>query len=812
MEYFLRDSRNALRTVVRTPFFSLIVILILTSGIAVNSAIYSIVQHVLFNPLRCDSPHQLMLIEKALLTMEGTRLSMDDAHLSSSMLDWGSLLQSFDILAAYGTGDGGLNLSNTEGNQEPVRIEGTGVSASFFNTFQVRAVLGRTFISEKGEADDNYLTVISHSLWQKFFGADSRVIGKRIYLNKASFTIIGVAPPGFRFPRNTDLWVPISFGKDRVFTGGSQYEVIGRLKEGVSVDQARAEIKTIRQRFQRDNIDSWIARRDLNVIPLTEKVVGNVRMSLLLLWGAVGCVQLIVCVNVASLMLARGLQRRKEFAIHAALGASRTMIFRRLLVESIALSLLAGMIGIIGAYLFLKFIVAYTPASVAYLSDVSLNRNVIGFTVGVSFLTGIVVGVVPGFQAVRIDIDRTLKEGWRLSSESTKFSKVRGMLVVIEVALALTLLIGSGLLIRSFTHVMEIESGVNASNVLTVSISLPKAAYPNSVRAKQFFSELISRIREYPSVRYVGATNILPFGKGDTIAFLFEIVGQPKAGKFEEMFANDRVVTPDYFSSLGIPLIEGRYFTAQDEEDTKQVVIITQSIAKRFWPNDTPIGKQLQVGIKNTPVEIVGIVGDVKHLGLERDKMHEMYFPYQQSSTRLTTLVIKTDSDPLKYATAVRKEVQALDPALPVYDIKTMEQRIDESTGHRRFITFLLGIFAVIAVLLASIGIHSVVAYSVSQRTSEIGIRMALGARRRQILTLIIGKTMILISLGAIAGIVAAIMLTKVMTGMLYGLKSTDFPTYVVTTIGMLAIALVATFFPAYKATRVDPLVALRCE
>ncbi|HEX5084077.1 MAG TPA: ABC transporter permease, partial [Blastocatellia bacterium] len=432
--------------------------------------------------------------------------------------------------------------------------------------------------------------------------------------------------------------------------------------------------------------------------------------------------------------------------------------------------------------------------------------------IGISFLTGIIVGLVPGWQAARIDIDRTLKEGWRLSSDSTRFSRIRSMLVIIEVALALTLLIGSGLLIGSFSRVIRVESGLNASNVLTASISLPKATYP-PVRTRQFFSDLISRMRAYPSVKSVGATNILPMGKGDTVAYLFEIIGRPKAGKFDEMFANHRVVTPDYFSSLGIPLVEGRYFTEQDEENTKQVVIITESLAKRFWPNERPIGKQIQSVIKkDTPVEIVGVVKDVKHLGLESNINHEIYFPYRQSFTRLTALVIKSDSGPLKYATAVQKEVQALGQTLPVYDIKTMEQRIDESTGHRRFITFLLGIFAVIAVLLAGIGIHSVVSYSTSQRTSEIGIRMALGAERRQILTLIIGKIMMLVSMGAIIGIVVAAMLTRVMAGILYGLIPMDFPTYIITTIVMLVIAMMAAFFPAYKATKVDPLVALRCE
>ncbi len=807
MGYILKDARHAIRTAARSPLFSFTVILILVLGIAANSAVFSIIQRTLLNPIPSQNSQQLVIIENALLSMDGMPSQ------ASPMLDWGNLLQSFENIAAYRISDGGLNLSGNRSNEEPERIEGTGVSASFFPTFRVNALLGRTFISEEEEPGRNRVVVLSHSFWQRRFGADGNIIGKTIHLNEVTFTVIGVAPSEFRFPRSADLWLPVSLGKDRIFTETTGiHHVAGRLKHGVSASQAQLEVNALRQRFKQEYPATWIATKEIRITPLLEKVIGDVRLSLLLLWGAVGFVQLIVCANVANLMLARGLARRKEIAVRAALGASNRTLFRQLLTESLALSLIAGVAGIIGAHWFLKFIITYTPASVAFLSNVKLDSYAVAFTMGISLITGILVGLAPGLQAMRVDLDRTLKEGWRQTSESTRSSRLRNLLVVFEVALALVLLIGAGLLIGSFKQVLKVESGVNASNVLTAAISPPKAKYADPGKATQLFDNLISRMRGYSAVRSVGAINVIPMGKGDSIGLLFEIVGRPKAGKFQEMFANDLAVTPDYFLTIGVPLIEGRYFTEHDRANTQRVVIINQSFARRFWTNESPVGKQLEVAGNETPAEIIGVVGDVKHFGIEGRTMFEVYSPHLQATARLTTLVIKTESNPLQHIATVRKEIQALDPNLPVYDIKTMEQRIDESTGNRRFITFVLGVFAVIAIVLAGGGIYSVMAYSVSQRTHEIGVRMALGAGRRQILGIVIGKAMSLTCLGAVVGIASAIALTRVMAGLLYGLEATDIFTFSVMTLGLFIIALLASFAPAYKATRIDPIVALRYE
>src|SRR6266545_1854270 len=806
MEHFLRDVRHVLRTLARSPLFSVVVILILTLGIAANCAIFSIIQHALLNPLKFESPQQLMVVENALLSLNGMPSP------SSPSLDWGNLLQSFEKLAAYRISDGGLNLSGNEGAEEPERIEGVGVSAGFFSIIRVNAVLGRTFIPEEEGSGRNHVVVLSHSLWQRRFSADGNIVGKTIRLNEVTFTVLGVAPPEFRFPRGADLWIPISLGEGRVFTASGVHNVLGRLKSGVSATQAQLEVNALRQRFKQENPASWIATREVKIVPLLEKVVGSVRLSLLLLWGAVGFVQLIVCANVANLVLNRGLARRKETAVRAALGASSRALFCQLLAESLALSLIAGVAALIGARWFLKLIVIYMPESVAFLGNVRLDNYAVAFTLGISLATGVMVGLAPGFQATRIDLDQMLNEGQRQGSESSRLSRLRSLLIIFEVALALILLVGAGLLIESFKHVLKIESGMNVVNVLTASISLPKAKYTDPGKAVQFFNDLIPRLRGYQAIRSIGAINVLPMGKGEPIGTLFNVVGRPRAGKFQEMLANDLVVTPDYFSTIGIPLIEGRYFTEHDKADTQRVVIINQSFAKRFWPNESPVGKQLQIAGNDAPAEIIGVAGDVKHFGLEGKTMFETYSSYLQSATRLATVVIKTESDPLQYVAAVRKEVQALDPNLPVYNIKTMKQRIDESTGNRRFITFVLGIFAVIAIILAAAGIYSVTAYSVSHRTREIGIRMALGAGRRQILGLVIGRATLLTSLGAVIGIASATLLTRLMGGLLYGLQATDIFTFSITTLGLFAITLVASFVPAYRATRINPLDALRYE
>jgi len=805
----MKTIRCAIRAIIRYPLFSFAVIFILTLGIAANTSIFSIIRHALFSPIASPEPERLMIIENAYLSS-----SMDGMpSLASPMLDWAKFLQSFESLSAYRVSDGGLNFSVESGGREPERIEGIGVSSGFFSTFKVAPVLGRAFVSEEEEPGRNRVLVLNHSFWQKRFGADGEIVGKTVLLNEVPFLVIGVASAEFRFPLKADVWIPISYGKDRIFTNMTGvHKVIGRLKPGISAAQAQQELNAIRQRFSEENSDSWLATKELRIIPLLDKVTGDLKLSLLLLWGAVGLVQMIVCANVANLLLARGITRSKEIAIRAALGASNRTLFGQLLTESLILSVISGIAGLIGSFWFLKLISIYTPTSIISLNNVSLDMYAVTFTLGLSLLTGIALSLAPGFQAMRVDIDQTLKEGGSRSNSGTRLSGLRNFLVILEIALALSLLIGAGLLIESFRKVLKIESGIDATNVLTISISPSKAMYPDANKVGQLFNDLILRLRRHPSIRSVGAVNFIPMSKGDAIALLFEIFGQPQAGKFQERFARDLAVTPDYFSSIGIPLIEGRFFNEYDTANSKPVIIINQSFARRFWPNESAIGKLLLIAGKDSPAEIVGVVGDVRYFGPEGKSMFDLYSSYLQSTSRLNTFVIKTDSDPLKLASIVRQEVRNLDPKIPVYDIKTMEQRIDESTGNRRFITFVLGIFSIIAIILAGSGIYGVMAYSVSQQTHEIGIRMAFGADQRQILGLIIWKALKLTLFGVAAGITTALLLTRFMASLLYDLKATDIVTFSITALAIITIALLASFLPAYRATKVDPLVALRRE
>ncbi|MEW6207703.1 MAG: ABC transporter permease [Acidobacteriota bacterium] len=805
MDSLLRDLRQSLRMLLKSPGFSLATILILALGITANSATFSIIQAALLNPLECEEPRQLIILKDALLSLSGRSPSGAD------LLDWGESLQTLSDLAVYSIHDGGVNLT---GGGEPVWVRGAEVSASFFSTFRVNAAMGRTFIPEEQQAGRNRVVILSHTLWRQRFGAAADIVNKTIRLNEVPFAVIGVAPQSFRFPNKADLWIPIAFGEDRIFTGAAMiFEVMGRLKPEATMAEAQSEIVALRERYKRNDPQSWLARREVKVISLPDQMVGHVRLSLLVLWGAVGFVLLIACANVANLMLARGLGRQKEMAVRAALGASRRALFRLLLTESLLLALIAGGAGMIGAHWFLKFLVAFSPTSLDLLVDLSPDLRAIAFTFAVSALTGIAVGLAPGFQAFKVDLNQTLKESGHRLAAATGLSRVRNFFVVFEIALSLVLLIGAGLLIKSFNRLLQVDTGMSDSSVLTASIVLPMAKYPNPIERTEFYERLIGRLQQMPQIRSVGAVNNLPLGKNDTVALLFEIVGRPKAGGFDEMFASNLVVTPDYFSALGIPLVEGRLFTRQDTKNSKRVVIINQSFAKRFWSDESPVGKQLKIPGEENPAEVVGVAGDVKHFGLERKTMQEIYSPHLQAAgTPLNTLVARTDSDPMDIAETIRKEVRALDSNLPVYDMKTMRQRIDESTGQRRFIAFVLGIFAVIALILAAGGIYSVMAYSVSQRTNEIGVRMALGASRSRILRLIILKALLLAVAGAVIGVAAAIALTRVMSSLLYELQTTDLFTFLVTTLGLLAVALVASFLPAYRAMKVDPIAALRHE
>lgn len=802
MEALLRDIRYGIRMLCKSPGFSATVVLALALGIGANSATFSMVNAALLNALPYDEPHQLMVLDGALLSLSGDLQSYRD------VLDWKDQLQTFSDLAAYSRQNGGVNLTGTG---EPERVEGVEVSADFFSTFHINAIRGRLFVPEEQQPGKNRVTVLSYALWQQSFGAAPDILNQQISLNGISFTVIGIAPPGFRFPGKAELWIPILLDRDRIFTGHAIfYDVIGRLKPGVTTDQAQADIESFKQRMIGAMPDTWLGQREVKVISLFDQVVGNVRLSLWVLSGAVILVLLIACANVTNLLLVRAGTRQKEIAVRAALGASRLTLIRQLLVESILLALLGGLVGLFGAYWLLKFLVAFGATEIPRLSEIRLDHQAIAFTAVVCLLTGILAGLAPALHALKVDLNHSLKEDAANLPGVTGHHRVKGLLVVAEIALALLLLIGAGLLIKSLDQLQQVNPGFNASQVITASISLPREKYASAIQQTDFYQRLIDRLRAMPGIGSVGAINNLPFAKTDTIGLLFDIVGQPATGKFEDRFANHLVVTPDYFKALSIPLLQGRCFTEQDTRASQRVIIINQSFARRFWPTESSLHKQLQIAGESRPFEIIGLVGDVKHFGLEAKSPQEMYIPYLQDSTSLTTLVVRTDSESSAMIQAIRKEVQVLDSDLPVYDVKTMDQWLAESMRQRRFITVVLSIFALVALMLAASGIYSIMAYSVAQRTHEIGIRMALGAQPRQIVTLIMKNALVLTLAGTIIGLATALFLTRIMSSLLYNLQSLDPFVFTLTVLGLIAVALLASLIPAYAATRVDPMVALR--
>lgn len=800
----LRDVRYSIRLLGKAPGFSVTVVLALALGIGANCTIFSIVNAALLNTLSCDSPQQLMVLDEALPSLSGDLLSASD------ILDWKDRLRTFSDLAAYSLQNGGLNLT---GKVEPERVEGTEVSTNFFSTFQVNAIRGRTFNPEEQQPGKNRVAVLSYALWQRAFGSAPDILDQTISLNGISFTVVGIMPPDFRFPSKAELWIPISLGRDRIFTGwGIGYEVIGRLKPGVKVEQAQSDIAAFEERLAMERPDSWGAVRKIKIIPLLDQIVSNVRLSLLVLSGAVGLVLLIACANVTNLLLVRAGTRQKEIAIRAALGASRLRLIRQLLVESLLLAFLGGAVGLLGAYWLLKFLVALGPTGIPRLSEVRLDNKVIAFTSIVCLLTGILAGLAPALQTLRTDLNLSLKESTPSLIGATGHHRMKSSFVIAEIALALLLLIGAGLLIKSLSQLQQVSPGFNASNAITVSLSLPRVKYANGVQTTDFYQRLMERLRTIPGIQAVGAINTLPFGKTVTISFLFDVVGQPYTGKVEDKFASDIVVTPDYFKAMGIPLLQGRVFTEQDTKGSLKVIIISESLARRYWSGENALGKQLEIADESQPAEIIGVVGDVKHFGLESKYSQAMYTPYLQTTPSLTTLVLRFNSDPSAMVGAIRNEVKALDSDLPVYDIKTMDQWLDESMAQRSFITFALGIFALIALALAVSGIYSIMAYTVSQRRREIGIRMALGARRGHILKLILGNGLSLAVAGTIIGLASAIALTRLMSSLLYNIQPIDPLIFTLTALGLIGVALLASLIQAYEATRVDPMIAIRHE
>ena len=807
METLLKDIRYGFRMILKSPGFTIVAVLALALGIGANSAIFSVVNAVLLRALPFENQEQLVHVW-------GTHVKRGTDRNPASYPDFADFRdqnQVFAHIAAYTQ-----SVVILTGVDAPEQLSGAFATGDLFAVLGARPALGRTFTPEDEQPTSARVAVISYGLWQRRFAADPKLIGQQITLDGVSRTVIGIMPPDFAFPleaKKTEYWLPMNpttaINKER---GAHYLSVIARLKPNVSLQQAQAEMNTIASRLEQQYPDRNTGR-GVSLISMYENVVGEIRTTLLILLGAVGFVLLIACANVANLLLARAASRQKEIAIRTALGANRWRIVRQLLTESILLSVMGGGLGLLLALWGLDLLVAVMPSDLPRMKEIGLDGRVLSFTLLISVLTGIIFGLAPALQASRTELNESLKEGGRSSTEGIRRNRVRSLLVVSQVALSLVLLIGAGLLIRSFKQLRDVNPGLDPHRVLTAVVALPDAKYHEDPQIVSFFQQALQRAAALPGIEAVGAVSPLPLS-GEMAQNLLTIEGRPPAAPGERNVTNSRVVSADYFRAMGIPLIKGRYLSEQDTKDAPRVVVVNETVARKYFPGEEAIGKRIDVTIAdNNLAEIVGVVGDVKHHTLDKEAGSECYFSYQQIPSPYMTLVARSKSDnPSSLAPGLRQAVEQVDKDQPLSDIRTMEQLLADSLANRRFNMLLLGIFAAVALLLAAVGIFGVMNYSVTQRTHEIGIRMALGAQSADVLRMVVGQGMMLTFIGVVIGLIAAFALTRLMASLLYGVTATDPWTFAAVALVLSAVALLASFIPARRATKVDPMVALRYE
>jgi len=810
----LQDIRYAFRMLLKRPAFTVIVVLTLALGIGANTTIFSAIDAVLLNPLPYKDPERLMVVWETNKQLGPEMWDRNEAAIGN-FLDWRSRNQIFDQLGALFDTD--MNLT---GVGEPQRIQSCVVTTNFFQVLGVQPMLGRSFLPESETPGSPFTAIISHDLWRRQFGSDPNVINKSLTLNAHQVAVIGVMPPGFelQFPitRHVDMWVPFVIDMadpDYHDRSNNFLYTVGRLKPGVSKEQAQTEMNLIAGQLQQQYPETN-AEKGVRVVPLHKQLVGNVESYLYMLFAAVGFLLLIACANVAGLLLARVTARHREVAIRIAVGASRWRLIRQLLTESVILSALSGLLGLLLAYGGVKLLVSLTPSEVPRLHEIGLHVPVFLWTLAISVVTGVLFGLAPAVQASRPDLNRSLKESSGRNPGSFQGSGLRNVLVVSEVAVALLLLVGAGLMTRSFLRLQQVDPGFDATNVVSMNIALPTSKYREQ-QLLTFYDQLFERVKNLPGVKSVAAINPLPLGNSN-VSSRFVVEGAPFVALADRPFAGTRVVTPEYFQTMNIPQLKGRSFTEQDREKTPNVIIVNEALASRYWPNQDPIGKRLgffeEDPGKQEWREVVGVVGNVRSKALEIEVMPEAYFPYRQVPENFMNLVVRTASDPVGMVPAIRSQVLSIDKDQPVSDVMTMEQRVAKSVAAKRFVMSLLGAFSILALGLAAVGIYGVMAYLVTQRTQEIGVRMALGAQKRDVLRLVVGKGMVLAVVGTAIGLIASLALTRLMRSLLFEVTPTDWLTFVIVSAVLLIVALLACYIPARRATKVDPLVALRYE
>jgi putative ABC transport system permease protein len=803
METFFKDLRYGIRTLLKQPAFTLVAISTLALAIGGNTAMFSVVNAVLLRPLQYSEPDRIV-------SLEGINPSRGIAQSNMSIpdfADWQSQNQVFEQMAGYITG--GMVLNNGE---EVERVRSAGVSADFFTLLRTTPVRGRTLQADDAQQGRDPVAVIGYGLWQRRFGGDSAVVGRQVIISGRSTTIVGVMPQGFDYPAQAEAWAPFPLDPSKERRENRFINVIARLRPGASVPQAQAQLDTINQRLAQsyhETNDGWTVR----VKSLQDSLVSNVRLSLLVLLYAVVFVLLIACANIANLLLARATSRQKEIAVRAALGASRLRIIRQLLTESLLISFLGGALGLFLSLWLTRLLITLSPPNTPRFDEIRPDARLMIFAFGLAVLTGLVFGLVPALQASRVDQSEGLKKSSRGNSGSARSDRLRGFLMAGEIAISFVLLAGAGLLIKSFIHLREVRPGINAENVLTMRVSAPPGKFRESGPRAQFFQQIVGRLQSIPGVQAVGMVLSLPLG-GDAFnvgrGYIPE--GRPATPE-EEGDAAYLPASPDYFRTLQIPLIAGRNFTDQDTETMPKVVIINETMARKVWPGQSPIGKKIWIWHdEKFPREVVGVVGETK-AALEDQPGEQMYVPYAQDANwGSMSFVIRTSGDPTSAIPAARNEIRAVDKGSPIFNVRTMNEVLATSVAPRRAPMLVLSAFAAVALLLAMIGIYGVTAYYVTQRTQEIGIRMALGAQMSDVLKLVLKGGMMLAVLGVATGLLGAVGLTRWMTSLLFGVRPTDWLTLVAVSVGVLVTALLACYLPARRATKVDPLVALRYE
>lgn len=808
METLIQDIRYAVRRLLKSPGFSLIAIATLALGIGANSAIFSVVDAVLLRSLPYAEPDRLVMLFNS--RGDNPRFPVS----APNYLDFREQEQLFTGAAAFDQ-DRDYNLT---GIGDPMRLKGAEISAELFDVLGTRPALGRGFRAEENEPGSGAVVVLSNATWQQYFGSDPQVIGRTLSLDGAVRTVVGVMPPGFDFPAGSALWTPLEYNaqfRDDGNRGSHYLGVVARLRPGVTPERADAEMRALGDRLATEY--DQLANSSATATSMHEVMVGAIRPALLILLGAVGLVLLIACANVANLLLARAAAREGELAVRTALGAGRWRLVRQLLTESVLLSLIGGGIGLLLAYWGTDALVALQPQGIPRLGEVGVNATVIAFTGGIALATGILFGLIPALQVTGGELTGAIKEGSRGALSGRGGNRVRGGLVMAEMALAVMLLAGAGLLIRSFAGLMRVDPGFQAQQVLSVNLSLPGASYSDDAAVREFYSRLQERLHSLPGATSAGAVSSLPLSGRTMILGFFPADGEaPRPGEMPT--AHVRVATPDYFRTLGIPLKSGRTFTPADRPGTPVVLLLSEAAARRIFPGEDPLGKRVAVTMGSAAYpdgvsgEVVGVVGNVHQQGLDRAVEPEVYVAFDQVPFRSMDLTVRTTDEPFSLAAGVREAVREIDPNLPVSDFRTVEQVVAESVSQPRFYMMLLTLFAAVALTLAAVGIFGVISFTVTQRTREIGMRMALGADARTVLGMVVRGGMRMVLVGLAIGLVLTFTLTRLVKGMLFGVAPTDPLTLLGVVLVLGGVALLACWLPARRATRIDPMVALRAE